>query len=219
MKKFHIRTILIALLSAVLSIGASPLFATVITLDVADGSGSGDQTFSTTDFWGVTFTSGTGFIQSVTLDLNSISAVARFDFDGSGSFSNATAPVIGALSGLTGGDIGFVTSDFPFTNNPQILTFNFVAGTFGVGDFFRFSADVDNFPTTAAGFVGTQIFSVLLENGSTGVGTFVDTTNQGFPTAAAAAVISEAPVPEPATAALLGLGLAMICFARKKKQI
>jgi hypothetical protein len=127
------------------------LFISTINVDEAQSAiiqadATGANNYTTTDFWGVGFASGSGFIQSVTFDL-SADADAYFDFDGAATYGDVTYPVIGALTGLVEGDIGFALSG-SIGGDPlraQFLTFNFAPDSFGVGDIFRFSADTENF--------------------------------------------------------------------------
>lgn len=159
------------------------LFISTINVDEAQSAiiqadATGANNYTTTDFWGVGFASGSGFIQSVTFDL-SADADAYFDFDGAATYGDVTYPVIGALTGLVEGDIGFALSG-SIGGDPlraQFLTFNFAPDSFGVGDIFRFSADTENFvgdaPTPGGYFGSGAVFSVLLQDGSGGAAAFV----------------------------------------------
>ena len=77
------------------------------------------------DFWGVSFDSGSGFIQSVKFDLSPLTALGiSFDFDGA-TAPQLTTPVIGSTSGLTAQDI---TSDVSAINpHPTSLLFTFAS--------------------------------------------------------------------------------------------
>ncbi len=182
---------------------------------IADATGT-DSADAGNDFWGISFTSGTGFIQSATFDITN-DANAFFDFDGS-----PNAPVIGALNGLIAGDIGFITSIFVGgdTDHPQVLTFNFAAGSFGVGDSMRFSADTDFLISDPApgGVVGQAgaVFSVQFENGDLGSSVFstID-TNQSTATIEAS---NGRAVPEPGTLVLFGIGLSGLALTRRRRK-
>jgi PEP-CTERM motif len=170
--------------------------AAVITADT-----TGADNFTTADFYGVSFDSGAGFIQSVTYDLT-VDSDAFFDFDGSTSFADAVAPVLGTLVGLSAGDISF-----SFTGvHPTSLTINFAAGSFSAGDSLRFAADTDFLfsdpaPGTVFGAAGVP-FSVVLEGGAAGSDVF-EVARAG---SIAVVQIGETATPEPASLALMGLG-------------
>jgi hypothetical protein len=69
-----------------------------------------------TDFWGVEFISGEGYITSVTFDVTSTGGY--FDFDGSDFLDPlipGVEPIIGATNGLSIGDI-----DFPRANGGAV---------------------------------------------------------------------------------------------------
>lgn len=129
---------------------------------VADAHGS--DSFCDDDFWGINFLSGcdTGFIQSVTIDLQAGSdANAYFDLSGSNSYG----PVIGSLNGISGSDVTFS----PDSGDTSTLTLTFATGSFGVGDSIRFGADTDYLGDNDGGDVGRKDvgFTITFENGST----------------------------------------------------
>jgi hypothetical protein len=200
-------------IAAALAFGwAEQTSAAVILADATGQDNSSDL-----DFWGVTFQSGSGFIQSVTFDLTA-DPDGFFDFDGA-SFGTA-GPLLGTLSGLDLADITFSTNTFEGGDpgHPQVLIFEFAAGSFGIGDSFRFAADTDFFVTspTPGGLIGDggAIFSAVLEGGESGSATFVrisDTVSE------ASADIGVA-VPEPSMLALIGTGLAGIGFAMRRRR-
>jgi hypothetical protein len=189
---------------------ASAILADTTGLDNAD----------TTDFYGVNFLAGTGFIHSVTFDI-SADPDAFFDFDGNGSYNDSTAPVIGAMGGLTIADFSslaysnFVDGDF---SHPSVLTFYFAPESFGVGDYFRFSADTDFFvsdPAPGSVFAeGGAIFSALLEDGSSGTDIF---RPYGSINSIAFVETSPSPVPIPATFWLFGSGLIGVVGIMRKR--
>lgn len=195
------------------------LYAPVIYAAVILADTTGPDNLGTTDFYGVNFLAGTGFIHSVVFDI-SIDPDAFFDFDGALSYNNSVNPIIGESVGLTSADISWVFSDFPDSNtqHPSVLTFNFTPGSFGVGDYFRFSADTDFFvsdPAPGTVFAtGGASFSALLEDNSSGTDIFRpnDSINS-----TAFVETSQRPVPEPTTMLLFGAGLVGLAgFGRKK---
>jgi len=186
---------------------SSTTHAAVITSDA-----TGTNNFTTTDFWGISFDSGSGFLSSVTFDLSPFGS-DFFDFDGSSSYNDSTSPVIGASNGILNSDI---TSSF-VGNHPTVLTFNFALNSFGAGDFFRFSADVDQ--VVSGSDMTGLLFSVVMENGSSGNGVFSLTGSANQSASTVTTEASSTSVPEPVSIALLGLGLFGIGISRKKKTI
>lgn len=140
---------------------------------IIEGDTSGEDNLADPRYYGVAFLSGGSagsFIESVSFDISAdIDGV--FDLDGATNFGNSTEPVVQASSlvGLNAGDI-----TWSFTGNqPNVITANFAAGSFGVGDEFRFACETDLFvadPCKGGNFsVGGAVFSVALEGGpSTG---------------------------------------------------
>jgi hypothetical protein len=178
-------------------------------LIMADTAGA--DNYTTADFYGVRNLSAESFIQSVTFDITA-DADAFFDFDGSASFNNATAPVIGALAGLAAGDISFAFSNFVggIPSNPAVVTFTFAPGSFGPGDSLRFSADTDWFvsdPAPGGAFgQGGAIFSAILESGQSGSTAFIKLITDAS-VAPIEISVPAPPVPVPAALWLLGSGL------------
>lgn len=175
---------------------------------IITGDATGTDNFSTTDFWGISYGGGSGFINSVTLDLSPFTN-GLFDFNGSTSFHNSFAPVIGALNGLQNSDI---TASFIGTL-PTELTFDFALNSFQAGDSFRFSADTDNTGLSGNNLAGL-LFSVTMEDGSLGNGVFslTNIANQS----ASTVDISPSTVPVPAAIWLLGSGLIGFIGMRRK---
>ena len=177
--------------------------AYVITADA-----TGLSTIATTDYWGVSFDSGVGYIQSVSFDVSPIGA--HFDFGGAGAFANATEPIIGICSGLQ--DSNITTS---FNNNyPVVLNFQFTYNSFGSGDSFRFSADTDGTKYSSGDMMEDILFSVKLQNGQLFEGAFAPTgiENQSKVT------IKSSPVPLPSSIFLISFGLLGITrMSRKTK--
>ncbi len=144
---------------------------------IVDADATGADNFSTIDYWGVAFAGGSGDIASVTFDLTA-TPFAFFDFDGNGSFGNATGPILGTLSGLSAADISFSTGSpvFADTTHPAVLTFDFAPNAFTAGDSFRFSADTEALVAdpTPGGLIGEAPvnFSVSFSEGTTISGDF-----------------------------------------------
>lgn len=140
------------------------LQAAVISAD-ATGFDSGHH-----DFWGVSFDSGSGFIQSVSFDVSNITGM-QFDFNPlTAPFLGA--PVLGSKNGLTDQDISI---DFNGTN-PTLLTFHFEQDSFSSGESFRFQADTDNFliPSQISAEIHRDLlFTVLMQDGTSASADFI----------------------------------------------
>ena len=168
------------------------------------GSAYGSDSYECDTFWGIDFKSGcdTGFIQSVTLDLQAGSdSDAYFDLSGPGS----SGPDIGSLNGISAGDVTFT----PDSGDTSTLTLNFAAGSFGVGDSIRFGADTDNLRNNSGGDVGRRSvgFTVTFENGSSYSTSFNKITRKWSYAKIKADDCCGTAVPTPGAA---GLGLLML---------
>ena len=157
------------------------------------------------------YTSGGSFIQSVSFDLRADSN-SFFDFDGDvGSLNSQATPVLGTLTGLTSGDIGFIFTNLVsgIASHPATLTFTFAPGSFGPGDAFSWGADTEFFvrdvPTPGGVFgEGGAIFAAVLESGQSSSLPFF-TINEFVSVAAIS--ICPCPVPLPPALLLFGSGL------------
>ena len=178
----------------------------------ADATGINNQI--TPGFWGVAFTGTSGFLASVTFDLTGTSN-DYFDFDGVGSFQDEMAPVFTGLVGLTLGDITVQTSGGLAANRPQILTLNFAAGSFGVGDSLRFGADVDQIVSGDAFDGSGATFSATLEAGPTGSAFFSQT---GANSSEAVVNLAPSVVPLPAGLPLLLTGVLGFALAKRRRK-
>jgi hypothetical protein len=183
-----------------------PAAAELVMADTA-----GADTFTTTDYYGVRNLSAGSFIRSITFDITA-DADAFFDFDGSTSFNNAVAPVVGALVGLDAGDISFGFGNFIGGNpaHPAVIEVFFAPGSFGPGDSLRFSADTDFFvsdPAPGGVFgAGGAVFSAVLESGQSGSVAFIKLINDASVAPVDIYTKSDS-VPEPATLLFLACGL------------
>lgn len=190
------------------------MYASQANAAVISGDTTGIDTFNTADFYSVFFDTGNSseFVSSITYNLDSSSV---FDFSGSGSFNNSTAPVLSSLVGLNASDVSF---DFSGNKTPS-LTFNFAPMSFGVGDSFRFAADTDRASTAIDPSLTTKrggdfgdngvSFTVTLENGLSATSTFTNVN-------ANRSVVSTQ-VPEPMTILGTGLALGLGTLMKRKK--
>ncbi len=192
------RLILLTVILASIGGNSSARAATI----VARTAGFAD---STPDFYHVDFLAGDpgSSIGSVIFTLPS----GFFDLDGETNFMNATAPVVHSpsLSGLTSADITF---SFAGTH-PGSLTVNFAPGTCGVGDSFRFAADVDDLGSKLGGVFGAgATFAATLSSGLSASAPF--RTNTSVDSSATLTI-----VPEPGMSVLLISGLAGLAVWKK----
>jgi hypothetical protein len=174
------------------------------------------------NYYSVAYTSGGSFIQSVSFDLRADSN-SFFDFDGDvGSLNSQATPVLGTLTGLTSGDIGFIFSNLVsgIAGHPATLTFTFAPGSFGPGDSFSWGADTEFFvrdvPTPGGVFgEGGAIFAAVIESGQSSSLPFF-TINEFVSVAAIS--ICPCPVPLPPALLLFGSGLLGVWgFKRRRK--
>ncbi len=208
---------------------ATLLFLTIsVTADsaviIADATGSDS---GNTNFWGVSFGNGSGFIKSVEFDLSPLRVGMTFDFDSS-TLPLLGAPEIDVLVGLQTSDINTNISEI----NPTSLIFEFSPESFSFGDSFRFTADTDYFSSPIYGhniggvFSATSppqsfspglLFTVIMEGGATGSANFnhinfsFDNTSKSGITVTTASAI-----PVPATLWLFVSGLLTMVGHRKK---
>ncbi len=215
------------------------LFLVLISTQANSASIKADATgfnSADTDFWGVKFDSGSGFIKSVKFDLSPLFGLSQttdgvlFDFDGESSpgnlfpVGNLTEPLIGLKAGLSDSDISHSLSGESqiFSSNYSMLEFFFSQNSFVEGDSFKFTAQVDaTINPFSAGFLGSPLglngllFSVTMQDDSVFSGNFVSdgTLKSG--------VIINTPsaIPVPATVWLFGSGLLAITARRKKIQV
>jgi hypothetical protein len=149
-----------------------------------------------------------------------------FDFDGSLFLNNTfppgipgVEPVLGAMIGLSAGEITYPTAGGQPLGHPTTLTFTFLPNSFIAGDLFRFSADVDGGGSSGGTFgsLGAS-FSVLMSSGETFSAPFVRLSDNQ--SEATIAVSDEEAVPTPPTLPLFatGLGLMALLAWRKRRR-
>ncbi len=204
-----LKTILGATAFALMASAASA--ATLVSFDA-----TGADSASTAGFFGVSVSSTDGSaVSSVAFDLTP-QAGAFFDFDGFGSFNNATAPVLSSLVGITAGDIsfGFVGPAVA----PTVLTLNFAAGTFADGDSLRFGADTDSFlggpPDPGGDFGDVGVIVSATVGGDTLSTPYVKQSNT---VSTATLEFDVTPVPLPAGLPLLLTGILAFGVVRRMK--
>ncbi len=168
------------------------------------------------DFWGVSFDSGSGFIESIEFDLSPLSAFdIRFDFNGA-TIPQLTSPVIGSTSGLSVQDIN---ADFN-GSDPTVLSFTFDSNTFGTGDSFRFTADTDStvlLSNPFGEFHNGLLFTVLFEDGTLISDNFI-IIEQLVIDGSSKSGITLTAVPVPPALWLFGSGLLAITLRRNRTQ-
>jgi len=177
---------------------------------------TGENTLTTEGFFGVSFDSGGGFIESLSLDVSEESQ-AFFDLDGRSNYQGAFQPMLYSLVGLGAGDVKITRSDSVGGNfdHPSVLTFSFLAQTFGTGDSFRFSVDTDYLaddPARGGALATTSLLlRIALEDGS------VLTSNLSAASELQSVATVGAPVPEPGTAVFVATGLAIAAGVRRRR--
>ena len=179
---------------------------------VVVGDTTGTDNFTTSDFYGVALSGGSGFVESVSWDL-SVDGDAFFDFDGSGSFMDGTDAILdfGSLMGIDASDITFVWTDIE--NHPTLLTAEFAPGSFSAGDSFRFGADTDFLtdpaPGSAFGDSGV-IFNVNFASGESVSGVFQTVgADQSIVT------LTSSAIPEPSAAMIIVLAMCLPVIRRR----
>lgn len=189
-----------------------------------------------TDFWGVTFESGSGFIKSVKFDLSPLFGLSQttdgvlFDFDGESSpgnsfpVGNLTEPLIGLKSGLSDSDISHSLSGESqmFSLNYAMIEFFFSQNSFGEGDSFSFTSEVDAtinpFP---AGFLGSPLglngllFSITMQDDSVFSGNFI---SDGF-IKSGVTINTPTVIPVPTALWLFGSGLLALTVTMRKNKL
>ena|GEM_PF-3014953 len=169
------------------------------------------------DFWGISFDSGSGFIQSATFNLTPLRLLGiTFDFNPATAPSLA-APVIGATTGLSAREI---TADFSGTTT-SVLTLSFSPGSFEANERFRFRADTDGtrLLSNPSGELHTGLlFTVIMEDGTTTSGNFnvISRISSGV-SQSGVTVSTASPVALPAGIWLFGSGLLAMLARRKTR--
>lgn len=202
MKKYRWTSLLLVLVS----IQAQ---SAVISAD-ATGFDSADV-----DFWGVSFDSGSGFIESIEFDLSPLSALdISFDFNGA-TIPQLTSPRIGSTSGLSAQDIN---ADFNGIS-PTSLSFTFDSNTFGSGDTFRFTADTDStvlLSNPLGELHNGLLFTILFEDGTLISDNFIVLEQFVIDGSSKSGVTLTTPIPVPPALWLFGSGLVAITLRRNK---
>lgn len=114
--------------------------ATIGDAAALTGDADGPDNYTTGDFYGFTNT-GTDPVTSITIDI-SIQTSSFWDFDGSATYQNGTAPIIGQIGGMSAADITW--SYDTLYPHPQVLTAT-INPAMAPGAYFRFGADTDFF--------------------------------------------------------------------------